>query len=198
MNNKLLSLLLVLPLSACVQMPNTQVDRYQIDDLRDSDGDGVINQRDLCDETAALTKVDVQGCAQWREQNAVERVVFEFEYDQSRLLADEQVKVKDLAQALSQSPEMNVILIGDTSSEGSLAYNTALAERRNQAVKAALITQGIAASHIESQVFTDDTQLTHLLKKRERRTIAVFSHGEFQVDQAWTIFTSDQVQEQSQ
>ncbi|WP_434341331.1 OmpA family protein [Motilimonas cestriensis] len=192
MKNKLLSLLLVLPLSACVQMADPQVDRFQIDDLRDSDGDGVINQRDLCDNTAITTKVDVKGCAQWHNSNAVERVVFEFEYDQAQLQAKDQEKIKQLVNVLKQSPETQLILIGDTSSEGSLEYNNALAERRNQTVKAALIAQGIAASRIETQVFSDDTQLTHFLKKRQRRTFAVFSRGGFQVDQAWTIFSSEQ------
>lgn len=194
MKNKWLAGLLMLPLAGCVQMADPQVQRYQMDDLRDQDKDGVINQRDLCQDTPVNTKVDDQGCAIWHQHKELNRLVFTFDYDKAQLKSADLAKIAQLADWLREDSQASLTLIGDTSSEGSLEYNTALAQRRNQAIANALVATGIARDRIASQVFSEQTQLTSYLKQRQRRTIAVISHGEFQAEQAWDVF-ADQIRE---
>lgn len=195
MRNKWLVGLLLLPLAGCVQMADPQVQRYQIDDLRDQDKDGVINQRDLCQDTPLKTKVDDQGCAIWHKQKELNRLVFHFDYDQAQLKSRDLAKIAQLADWLREDNKAKLVLIGDTSSEGSLEYNTALAQRRNQAIANALVATGISRERISSQVFSEQTKLTQYLKQRQRRTIAVISHGEFQAELAWDVFADNQVKE---
>ncbi|RJG47963.1 OmpA family protein [Motilimonas pumila] len=192
MSNKLLTLLAVLPLAACVQMADPKVDTYQYSDLRDDDQDGIINQRDLCQQTPDIAAVDNQGCALWALIDQIDRVVVEFDYNQSVIRPSQKGQVAEIKTILQQKPQAKVILVGDTSSEGSLSYNSALAERRNQAVKAALMQQGVSSSRIETQVFNQDTNLTQYLKKRQRRTIAVISHNEHSVTSEWNIYSSQE------
>ncbi|MCE2570731.1 OmpA family protein [Motilimonas eburnea] len=196
MNNKWLVGLMLLPLVGCVQMADLQVQRYQIDDLRDQDKDGVINQRDLCRDTPTQAKVDDQGCAIWHQHREVNRLVFHFDYDKAQLKSEDLAKVAQLADWLREDSKASLTLIGDTSAEGSLEYNTALAQRRNQAIANALVATGISRERIASQVFSEQTKLTQYLKQRQRRTIAVISHGEFQAEQAWDVFANSQIKEQ--
>lgn len=197
MNIKLFTLFAALPLAACVQMADPKVDTYQYSDLRDDDQDGIINQRDLCEQTPDIAAVDNQGCALWALIDQIDRIVVEFEYNESVIRPSQQAQVAQIKQILQQKPQAKVILVGDTSSEGSLSYNSALAERRNQAVKAALVRQGIASDRIETQVFNQDTNLTQYLKKRKRRTIAVISHNEHSVTSEWNIYSSQERAEQA-
>lgn len=74
-----ISMMLALPLllaMGCAEQVNTQVTRYQFDDLRDTDSDGVINQRDVCSETPTTSPVDSQGCTKWYHGTDVNIVSF--------------------------------------------------------------------------------------------------------------------------
>ncbi len=184
-------MLMPLLLLGCAETPNTQTNRHQIDDLRDQDKDGVINQRDLCSNSPANVNVDNQGCASWQIEDKPVVVAVDFDFDQSQLRADQGSKVLNLVNMLDEYPNSNVVLIGDTSSEGSDEYNKALAKRRTAAIKQALVARGVDSARISEQEFTQVTTYTEQLKKRKRRTIAVFYRPEMKVDPAWDIFTSE-------
>ena len=84
-----------------------------------------------------------------------------------------------------------MILVGDTSPEGTNEYNKALAQRRTGVIKDALIENGIAPERISEQEFTQVTELTKHLKKRERRTIAVITSNQMEPVKKWTIYSSE-------
>ena len=187
---KLFYLALLLPLAACVETTTFQVDRYQIDDLRDDDNDGIINQRDLCTETPELVAIDNRGCAFWAPVSDVSWFEVEFELDRSVIRESQFDALKTAFIRLSNNKEISIILIGDTSDEGSLVYNEALAHRRNIAVKDYLVNKGIDASRIELQIFDQPTRFTAHLKKRKRRTIVVFVDQQKVLTKEWNIYVT--------
>lgn len=177
--------------TGCAETPDTQTTRHQIDDLRDQDSDGIINQRDRCLDTPAGVVVDNEGCAEWQFSEQPVVVTVNFDYDKSLIRPDQESTVAELSKMLNQTPQASVVLIGDTSSEGTNDYNRALAKRRTAAIKQALEQLGIDAARISEQEFTEVTFYTEKLKQRKRRTIAVFYHPEMSATQQWDIFTSE-------
>ncbi|MCG9788709.1 OmpA family protein [Vibrio mediterranei] len=190
---KLLFIMGLLPfvLLGCAESPNVQTNRHQIDDLRDQDQDGVINQRDRCLDTPKRVAVDNTGCADWQISDKPVVVSVDFDFDKSKLRTDQTPKVKRLVDMLAQYPNSNVVLIGDTSSEGTDTYNKALAKRRTGAIRNELEQMGIESERISEQEFTQTTYYTEQLHKRKRRTIAVFYRPEMKVTEEWDIFTSE-------
>lgn len=189
-----ISMILALPLflvMGCADQVNTQVTRYQFDDLRDTDGDGVINQRDVCSETPTNSPVDSQGCTKWYQGTDVNIVSFFFEMDKSDIKAEHDRPLNEVMGLLNQYPKSKVILIGDTSPEASLTYNKALAQRRTHAVRKLLTDRGVDGHRIEEQEFSQHTSLTNQLKERKRRTIAVVETQSKEVAAKWTIYSSD-------
>lgn len=65
-------------------------------------------------------------------------------------------QLDEVAAAMAARPEVRLRLHGHTDSNASNAYNAALAERRVQAVAAALIQRGMAASRIETASHGED------------------------------------------
>ncbi|MEI6893930.1 MAG: OmpA family protein [Colwellia sp.] len=189
---KLFYLVLLLPLSACVETTNFQVDRYQMDDLRDDDNDGVINQRDLCEQTPDLVAIDNNGCAFWGAVDDISWFVINFDFDRSVLNDSELPALEKARKQLQANKNINLVLIGDTSGEGSLMYNEALAKRRNNSVKEYLLRAGIDESRIELQLFDQPTAFTAHLKKRKRRTIAVFVDSQKVLTKEWNIYTTEE------
>ncbi|MFA0087217.1 OmpA family protein [Vibrio sp. 10N.261.51.F12] len=191
MKTLLMFAVISLALTGCAETPNTQTTRHQIDDLRDEDADGIINQRDRCLDTPENVAVDNTGCANWDISDKPVVVSVDFDFDEAILRVDQDSKVTKLVDMLEQYPNSNVVLIGDTSSEGTDDYNKALAKRRTAAIKQALETQGIESERVSEQEFTQTTYYTEQLHKRKRRTIAVFYRPEMKVTQEWDIFTSE-------
>lgn len=192
----LLALTLLLSLVGCAQNANMNVDRYQFDDLRDDDKDGVINQRDICTTTPEKTKVDNDGCAYWTELDNISWFPIDFNFDSAEILAIHEIDIIKAIETLQQNPLVKLVLIGDTSGEGSLTYNTALAKRRNKAVKDYLMEKGdIEESRIELEIFSEETAFTSHLKARKRRTIAVFIDKDKIFNEEWHIYTTDPEQQ---
>ncbi|PKF61248.1 hypothetical protein CW745_11490 [Psychromonas sp. psych-6C06] len=189
---KLLYLALLLPLTACVETTHFQVDRYQFDDLRDDDGDGIINQRDICSETPELVAVDNRGCAYWAPFEDISWFEVKFAFDKSGIRESELPALQKALARLNESEDVSLILIGDTSGEGSLVYNEALAKRRNHTVKQYLVNRGIDEKRIELQIFDQPTPFTAHLKSRQRRTIAVFVDPKNVLTKEWNIYTTEE------
>lgn len=184
---------LVLMLSACGSIPDPSVTRYQWDDINDSDKDGVVNQRDLCDGSPEGAVIDSLGCAHWQPNLAHKEFSIDFDYDQDTIRPDQQSKMVRLAEAMNKMPSSLLKLIGDTSSEGSLEYNKDLAHRRAESIIDALEAQGIDRSRIEEHVFTDSANsLFRSLQSRRRRTLGLIIYpGSETVEDAWTIYTAE-------
>ncbi|MEF1309196.1 OmpA family protein [Vibrio mytili] len=189
-----IAIITVLPLFlmiGCAEQINTQVTRYQFDDLRDADGDGVINQRDACANTPDKAAVDSQGCAHWYQNPDVDLVSFFFEMDKYAIKPEHERPLTEVVTLLKENPDSKVILVGDTSPEASLNYNIALAKRRTREVRQRLVEKGVDPARIEEQEFSQHTSLTNQLQARKRRAIAVIEVQTKGTKPRWTIFSSD-------
>jgi outer membrane protein OmpA-like peptidoglycan-associated protein len=72
----------------------------------------------------------------------------------SDLLPAAQVKLNDVANALiKEDPISKIVVEGHTDSQGQLAYNQDLSQRRAQVVRDYLVTRGIASDRITAQGF---------------------------------------------
>lgn len=78
---------------------------------------------------------------------AADRVVY-FDYDSSEIRPEYAELVAAQARRLVASPGTRVRLEGHTDERGAREYNIALGERRAQAVRRALLLQGVAESQI--------------------------------------------------
>ncbi|TFH92420.1 OmpA family protein [Vibrio ouci] len=184
--------LLALMLLGCAQDPVTQTKRHQIDDLSDDDKDGVINQRDRCENTPAQVDVDLEGCTEWQINEKANVISFFFEMDKYKEKADHQQSLTELVKLLSEHPQSSVVLVGDTSPEASLEYNKALAQRRTHTIRDMLIREGISEERISEQEFTQVTVITEQLHARKRRAIAIVMTKAMSVKPTWNIFSSEQ------
>jgi len=71
-----------------------------------------------------------------------------FGFDQSNLSAEAQSNLDKLVTVLNTYPETNIEVQGHTDSQGSLAYNQTLSERRASAVSGYLVNHGIAFARV--------------------------------------------------
>lgn len=76
-----------------------------------------------------------------------DRIVY-FDYDSSEIKPEYAELITGQARRLAASPGLRVRLEGHTDERGSREYNVALGERRSQAVRRALLLQGVAEGQI--------------------------------------------------
>lgn len=81
-------------------------------------------------------------------QTARDRVFFSF--DRANLTQESIQTLKAQAQYLKQNPAKTVMVEGHTDDRGTREYNIGLGERRANAVKKFLTTQGVDASRIDT------------------------------------------------
>jgi OOP family OmpA-OmpF porin len=108
--------------------------------LKDSDGDGVIDQDDKCPDTPPHTRVDGDGCPLGK---VIELKGLHFEFNKTRIMPDGETILNWAANILKKYPDMKVEVAGHTDSIGSVKYNLKLSEGRAQAVKDFLVKAGI-------------------------------------------------------
>jgi len=73
-----------------------------------------------------------------------------FEYDKADIRADQTSKLQTAAAFLKANPNLRLTIEGHTDEQGSEQYNQALGERRANAVKQFLLSQGIAETRIST------------------------------------------------
>ena len=127
----------------------------------DSDGDGVVDNRDRCPDTPKDLAVDDMGCPI--------PVEFElnvtFDYDRAEVKPEFFPQLAELAQLMKANPEADAVIEGHADSTGPDEYNLGLSQRRAQSVVDALVSQhGISADRFrargygeEQPVATNDT-----------------------------------------
>lgn len=111
---------------------------------KDSDGDGVIDELDKCPNTPKGLKVDKDGCA----LNFNFHVNFDF--DKSDIKSEQKQRVLEFANIMKENPLLSATIEGHTDSIGSDAYNEKLSQRRADAVRDALIEEGIDAARLKA------------------------------------------------
>lgn len=83
------------------------------------------------------------------------RIVF-FDYDSADIRGDSQSVVGAHARYLAGSPTQKVRLEGHADERGSREYNIGLGERRAQAVRRALLLQGVAEAQISTVSYGEE------------------------------------------
>jgi peptidoglycan-associated lipoprotein len=75
-----------------------------------------------------------------------------FDFDSYSIRASERGKIKEVANA-SRSEGKTIIIAGFTDERGTPEYNRSLGERRAQAVRSALISEGASGRHLQTVSF---------------------------------------------
>ncbi|MFB2681252.1 OmpA family protein [Shewanella mangrovisoli] len=186
-----LVLLVSLCLSACIQTPEPFEVKQQTRDLYDADLDGVINARDDCAATPVGAIISNEGCPKANGQlTKVSREIM-FEFDNAELTADQQSRLLNMVDKFKTFNDAKVILIGDTSPEGSDEYNHKLAQRRVAEITRILVEQGIPESNITKQVYFKSNAIPEEFKARKHRIIAVAQWKNSGTEISWNIFSSE-------
>lgn len=119
----------------------------------DSDGDGVIDELDKCNNTAKGVDVDANGCPLVVKEirNLAKNIYFETSSDK---LKPESFKALDkVASLMKLFPDANLSIEGHTDNTGSLDMNMDLSKRRAQSVLNYLKDKGVDVSHLRAEGF---------------------------------------------
>ena len=127
------------------------------------------------DSANYLSKVDVVELA---PGDAIVLENIQFEFNSSALTEDSYVGIQMLTQFLQRNPELRVKLAGHTDNVGSGSYNTKLSTDRAEAVRKALIANGIDKSRLtvkgygaSQPIAPNDTEEHHTLNRRTEMVI---------------------------
>lgn len=114
----------------------------------DSDGDGVLDDRDRCPDTPSGTAVDAVGCPL---KGAITLVGVLFENDSSKLTGTSSAVLDPLATGLKAHPRLRIEVQGHTDSVGSDAYNLKLSQARAETVRDYLVSHGVPAAELTAK-----------------------------------------------
>ncbi len=106
----------------------------------DSDGDGVLDNMDICPGTPGGAQVDTSGC--WTLHNV------RFETSKWDIKPRFYPILDDVVEVLQKNPSLTVQVLGHTDSRGTARYNQGLSENRAKAVTEYLINKGIPKQHL--------------------------------------------------
>jgi OmpA-OmpF porin, OOP family len=107
----------------------------------DSDGDGVLDDRDECPGTPAGVRVDSVGCPMAVAQVASMKLKVNFAFDSDRVEERYFSDLSELADFLKRFDDLSVDVEGHTDSVGAEDYNQNLSQRRAQAVVDLLVNE---------------------------------------------------------
>jgi OOP family OmpA-OmpF porin len=76
-----------------------------------------------------------------------------FDFDRSEIRPEGRAALAETVRSLRENPRLRVVANGYTDSIGTEAYNMKLSQRRADAVKRYLVSEGIAADRIDTRAF---------------------------------------------
>jgi outer membrane protein OmpA-like peptidoglycan-associated protein len=126
-----------------------EIVREEVTKAFDEDGDGVINNKDLCPGTLAGFSVDENGC------ETVYTFNIHFDVDSAVIKPEFLQTVEQLADYLKTN-SYKAQLQGHTDSTASNAYNKKLSQRRARAVMKKLMEYGVSPNRLSSVGFGED------------------------------------------
>ncbi len=121
-------------------------------------------------ETAECS-VDAPALPAAKVVNIKEAVLFDF--DKSNIRKSEEATLDKIASLMKDNPDTALTLDGYTCTIGADKYNAALASKRAESVKAALIARGVPAEKITKVTSVGETELFSKVKKENRRVMVL-------------------------
>lgn len=119
--------------------------------VKDSDGDGVPDDRDACPDTPVGTRVNARGCPL---QDVTELQGVSFEYYSAKLRQDSLPVLNEVVETLRKNADLKVEIAGHTDSQNRSKdpqLNVKLSQKRANAVMEYLVSRGIAASRLTAR-----------------------------------------------
>jgi OOP family OmpA-OmpF porin len=135
----------------------------------DSDGDGVDDEHDKCPNTPKGFKVDSDGCIIPGQTIILRGITFEFNKD--RLSPNARAVIDGVVPAFTGQPSLQVEIGGHTDSVGSVSYNQGLSQRRAEAVRQYLISQGAKPEQIVAKGYGKSQLLINPEKTSDDREL---------------------------
>jgi outer membrane protein OmpA-like peptidoglycan-associated protein len=136
------------PSDNCPTVPGT----IKMGGCPDKDGDGVADQDDNCPDVAG--SISNKGCPEVSEADikafnkTVKIIYFETGKDIVRKMYN--ANLDKLASLLKKNTNYRILIDGNTDNVGDATNNTALSQRRAEAVKAYLVTKGVDAGRVNT------------------------------------------------
>lgn len=148
---------------------------------KDSDKDGVFDNRDQCPRTPHADKVDSSGCTVFTTDKKTMKLLVKFDHDESVVKAQYHDRIETAAKFLQQYEHIDLTINGHTSEVGDAQYNQTLSLKRAQAIVEVLVNKfGISAErltaigHGESQlVDTGNSVEAHQKNRRIEAKVVV-------------------------
>jgi len=123
----------------------------------DSDGDGVADGRDRCNNTRKGAKVDANGCNAVLKEKVTVSIDVKFPTGEATVDGAGEKEVKKLADFMTQYPDARVEVGGHTDNAGDAEANKQLSQQRADAVRKTLIDKfGIDGNRISAVGYGQD------------------------------------------
>ncbi|WP_028866013.1 OmpA family protein [Psychromonas aquimarina] len=198
----LVSIFAALFVSACsVQVVEMSPEpTAQVFDLKDIEGDGVINARDECPDTFSGAQVNNSGCGAELVEKVRRKLLVNFATNSYIVAPEFFPEIEALADFMNNYPSTNVTIEGHTSIRGSRKLNMKLSQNRAQAIKDILVSKfAIDEDRVEAVGYGFDRLLLEgnddYIHARNRRIVAEISSEKSMKDMKWTIYSVDQLAE---
>ncbi|WP_439100824.1 OmpA family protein [Congregibacter sp.] len=115
----------------------------------DSDGDGVADYKDQCANTPAGVKVDATGCPV-KDEVVLTVDRLNFAFDSAALDAQSRSALDAAVAVIKSSSSVKMDVVGYTDTSGPEEYNLGLSKRRAQAAVDYLVSQGVDADQLRA------------------------------------------------
>tara|TARA_B110000444_G_scaffold247256_1_gene269700 strand:+ start:1625 stop:2947 length:1323 start_codon:yes stop_codon:yes gene_type:complete len=143
----------------------------------DTDGDGVLDKDDLCPNIAGVA---ANGGCEAEPSKLIEFISVSesksgelngariyFGSSSVKISKSGEELISNLKSLLDEYPEVNIIVQGHASDDGSESYNMRISQKRADSVMAALIAAGIDASRVSTEAYGETKPLSN--RKLSRR-----------------------------
>ncbi len=198
--NCLLAFFVVLLVTACADRQIVDFDSavVQTNNLNDFDFDGVIDERENCNNTVLGALIDNNGCQSYQKFTEPYSLVLHFEHDSYIVPAQDYVSIQKLADILKQQSDVKILIEGHSSQVGTQAYNQKLSLNRANEVADILIERfNIAEQRIstigygsQSIINLGDNDEAH---QSNRRTSIAFTYAKKIEEMKWTIYSVNEL-----
>ena len=113
----------------------------------DSDGDGVPDYKDKCANTPAGVKVDMSGCPV-KDEVVLTVDRLNFAFDSAQLDAKSRAALDAAVAVIKSHSSVKMDVVGYTDTSGPESYNQRLSERRAKAAVDYLVSKGVAVGQL--------------------------------------------------